>query len=295
VRNLKPEDLNGTSDPVVYASVCFPALRVCVEVLKLKWVDVCSLLPQVLGKKKHTAVKKQRTSCVFDTVLFFNLDKLDREQIDEAVITVSVYDADVLSKNDLIGLYQFDLRSIYFRPDHEVCCCRCGFCHHVSHLTCPFPTLLQLYNQWVGITDPVNSKDKGLQGYLKLSVTVLGPGDKLKVHDLAKDNAEQEKLEATKGLDALLLMPPSIERAVHFLVCNIYRAEDMPSMDDGHLGVIKARATFRSALGLLCFPALRWRFESRFVWHVSLSCCSLALMRMFELTLPATRSHAPSM
>ena len=42
-----------------------------------------------------------------------------------------------------------------------------------------------MYHQWVGIADPLNEKDKGIQGYLKLSVTVLGPGDKLYIHDPA--------------------------------------------------------------------------------------------------------------
>jgi hypothetical protein len=44
---------------------------------------------------------------------------------------------------------------------------------------------VQYYHQWVGITDPLNEKDKGIQGYLKLSVSVLGPGDKMYIHDPA--------------------------------------------------------------------------------------------------------------
>jgi len=38
-------------------------------------------------------------------------------------------------------------------------------------------------HRWVGLIDPTNGKDKGLQGYLRLSVSVLGPGDKLYVPD----------------------------------------------------------------------------------------------------------------
>lgn len=73
-----------------------------------------------MDKEQHTAVKKKMTSCVFDHVMFFNLNKLEREEIEEAIITVSVFDADTFSANDLIGLYQFDMKSIYFRPHHEV-------------------------------------------------------------------------------------------------------------------------------------------------------------------------------
>ena len=76
--------------------------------------------------------------------------------------------------------------------------------------------------------------------YMKLSITVLGPGDKLKVHDVVKEQKEQAALEESKGIDALLLMPPSIEREVHFLVATIYRAEQLPSMDDAVMGIGKA-------------------------------------------------------
>lgn len=86
---------------------------------------MCDVLRQVMGRKQHTPVKKKMTSCVFDHVMFFNLNKLTREEINEAVITVSVFDADVFS-DDLIGLYQFDMRTLYFRPNHEVRCPLCA-------------------------------------------------------------------------------------------------------------------------------------------------------------------------
>lgn len=74
---------------------------------------------------------------------------------------MSVFDADTFSKNDLIGMFQFDMLSCYYKKNHEI------------------------HNQWVGINDPLNEKDKGLQGYMKLSIAVLGPGDKLKVSSIA--------------------------------------------------------------------------------------------------------------
>jgi hypothetical protein len=75
----------------------------------------------------------------------------------DPIYKVSVYDADTFTTSDMIGCYQFDLLGIYFRQDHE------------------------LYKQWVALVDPTNTEDAGTQGYLKLSVTVLGPGDTQKV------------------------------------------------------------------------------------------------------------------
>ena len=46
VRDLKPEDMGGTSDPVVYV--------------------------ETMGKKQHTRIMKKQCSCVFDELFVFN-------------------------------------------------------------------------------------------------------------------------------------------------------------------------------------------------------------------------------
>lgn len=66
-RDLKAENLDGTSDPICYIE-CF-------------------------GQKQNTGVKNSCTSCVYDELFIFNMKDLDREQVEEAVIRVAVYDA----------------------------------------------------------------------------------------------------------------------------------------------------------------------------------------------------------
>lgn len=39
----------------------------------------------------------------------------------------------------------------------------------------------EIHRQWVALVDDENPKDSGTQGYLQLSVAIVGPGDKLKV------------------------------------------------------------------------------------------------------------------
>ncbi len=75
---------------------------------------------QVLGKKEHTVTKKQRTSCIFDHILFFEFKDLSKEELQAAVIKVSVYDANPVRKNTLIGLFNFDLINVYYQEHHEV-------------------------------------------------------------------------------------------------------------------------------------------------------------------------------
>ena len=38
-----------------------------------------------------------------------------------------------------------------------------------------------MYRQWVALMDDEDADDVGVQGYLKLSIQIIGPGDKQKV------------------------------------------------------------------------------------------------------------------
>lgn len=44
-----------------------------------------------------------------------------------------------------------------------------------------------MYRAWVALRDVESGNETGVQGFLKLSVTVLGPGDRQRVHDLAEE------------------------------------------------------------------------------------------------------------
>lgn len=44
-----------------------------------------------------------------------------------------------------------------------------------------------MYRAWVALRDGEGGKETGVQGFLKLSITVLGPGDRQRVHDLADE------------------------------------------------------------------------------------------------------------
>lgn len=39
----------------------------------------------------------------------------------------------------------------------------------------------EVYRQWVALVDDVNPDDVGIQGYLQLSIAIVGPNDRLKV------------------------------------------------------------------------------------------------------------------
>lgn len=188
-RDLKPSDVDGLSDPLGQV--------------------------EIMGMKRHTKIHKNTNNVVFDETLFFNFKRVTKEELQSAVIRVTVFDADTIGRNDVIGETELDTLFVYYKKHHEI------------------------YNQWVGLTDPRHTSDQGLQGYLKLSVTVIGPGDKPYIHDPADDGKSDANL-STAGLASMLLLPPSIKQETHFLVTNVYKGDGLPAMDSAKLGITKA-------------------------------------------------------
>ena len=165
----------------------------------------------VLGQKQHTRIIYKRNTCVWDQTLIFNLSKMAISDLEQGTIKVSVFDADTFSANDLIGAYVLDIASVYAMPHHEV------------------------YRAWVGITDESSEVDRGIQGLLRISVTIMGPGDVPFIHPPSDAN-DEEGGENNDIMDTLL-MPPSVERKLKFLVLSMYCADNLPCMDDSIVGL----------------------------------------------------------
>ncbi|CAM9547986.1 unnamed protein product [Ascophyllum nodosum] len=161
-----------------------------------------------LGLTKHTRVRKRVTSAVFDEVLYFDLPNLSREQLMRATVNLRVLDANTFQRDSLIGSHQFDLLGVYTEKDHEV------------------------YRTWVGLLETETGQETGFQGFLKLSVTVLGPGDRQRVHNLAEEMQEEMAREAEVGAGGvgggIILGPAPISQELSFLVVYVFSAEDLP-------------------------------------------------------------------
>ena len=113
----------------------------------------------VLDQSQTTSIKEQVRDVVFDELLFFNFKGIGREELGDGTVKVSCFDADTIGRNDLVGSYQFDLMGVYYKDSHEI------------------------YRSWVALIDPEDEDQSGTQGYLKISITILGPGDTQVVHD----------------------------------------------------------------------------------------------------------------
>lgn len=85
------------------------------------------------------------------------------DDLETAMVKISLLDHDFIGSNNMIGQFTVDLAYIYrMNKDHE------------------------LYRMWVGMTD-ANDETQAINGFLKITINVLGPGDKPPVHDPLKD------------------------------------------------------------------------------------------------------------
>ncbi|KAG7389144.1 hypothetical protein PHYBOEH_007572 [Phytophthora boehmeriae] len=159
---------------------------------------------EVFGEKQQTAVKKQVLSCFWDDLLIFPFRNLDKSEVEMGYVRLSVMDANTLQRAELIGGAQFDVSYIYSQANH------------------------QLANVWIGLTDISNTTNQGIQGYLRASISIIGPGDKLvpPPSPFGEGAADMNDV----------IMPPSVTQQVHFLGATIHVAEHLPPMDVAVVG-----------------------------------------------------------
>ncbi|RHY24406.1 hypothetical protein DYB25_000601 [Aphanomyces astaci] len=150
---------------------------------------------EVMDQKQNTTIKSKSLSAVWDEVLIYTFRDLDKEKVEMGQIKVTVMDANTLQRAELIGETSFDVSFIYTKMNHQIC------------------------TSWVGLCSPGTD---GIQGYVRLSISIIGPGDKFVAPPPIdpKDN----------GL-ANVLMPPSVKQEVSFLVMTVHVGEDLPAMD----------------------------------------------------------------
>ena len=142
-------------------------------------------------------------------------------------IQIAVHDADMMGR-DLVGQFFIDCMTVYYEPDHE------------------------LWRTWVTLQAPHSarrhlfSKDAhgGVQGYLRLSITLLGPDDTPKIHQ--DDEEEDEGGEGEGGGGggggggSSILLPPTMRRHLVYLRVDVLCASHLPRMDStGTAGIGK--------------------------------------------------------
>lgn len=156
---------------------------------------------QCLGKHKYSTCKDDvgcNATIQWSEHLFFEPKDLTQQDIQDGKIKIKVLDQQMF-KNAVIGVYELDLSFIYFKDKHAI------------------------FNQWVGLSNPGSKSFNELSGYLKISASVIGPGD------------EQVPLNDGPNIDRtdkeVMLLPPHISMQYYQLKFRLIKAEKLPKMD----------------------------------------------------------------
>ncbi|XP_049552629.1 myoferlin isoform X3 [Orcinus orca] len=159
----------------------------------------------ICGQTHRTRIKRGNNP-FFDELFFYNVHLTPSELMDE-VISIRVYNSHSLRADCLMGEFKIDVGFIYDEPGHAV------------------------MRKWLLLNDPEDTSS-GAKGYMKVSMLVLGTGDEPppEIQDRGNDSDDME---------SNLLLPAGIAlRWVTFLL-KIYRAEDIPQMDDAFSQTVK--------------------------------------------------------
>ncbi|MEQ2276259.1 hypothetical protein XENORESO_016523 [Xenotaenia resolanae] len=159
----------------------------------------------VCGQTHRTRIRRGNNP-FFDEMFFYDINMLPSELFDESV-SLRVYDSFSLRADSLIGEFKLDVGYIYNEPGHSI------------------------MRKWLLLSDPDES-GRGARGYLKVSINVVGNGDE-PPSERRELNEEQDDIESN------LLVPAGVTMRWATLSLKVYRAEDMPQMDDAFVQTVK--------------------------------------------------------
>ncbi|GAA6227910.1 myoferlin-like [Lates japonicus] len=159
----------------------------------------------VSGQTHRTRIKRGNNP-FFDEMFFYNVHMLPSDLFDQN-ISFRVYDSYSLRADSLMGEFKLDVGYVYDEPAHCV------------------------MRKWLLLNDPDDSSS-GAKGYLKVSLFVVGTGDEPPVEKRESDN-DQDDIESN------LLLPAGVTLRWATLSLKVFRAEDVPQMDDAFVQTVK--------------------------------------------------------
>ncbi|XP_055083337.1 LOW QUALITY PROTEIN: myoferlin [Periophthalmus magnuspinnatus] len=158
----------------------------------------------VCGQTHRTRIRRGNNP-FFDEMFFYNMNMLPSELFDESII-LRVYDSCSLRSDNLMGEFKLDVGYIYDEPGHAV------------------------MRKWLLLSDP-DDPTSGAKGYLKVTLIVVATGD--------DPPSEKKTSEEQDDIESNLLVPAGVTMRWATLTLKVFRAEDMPQMDDAFLQSMK--------------------------------------------------------
>uniref|UniRef100_A0A8B9K0I1 Dysferlin, limb girdle muscular dystrophy 2B (autosomal recessive) n=1 Tax=Astyanax mexicanus TaxID=7994 RepID=A0A8B9K0I1_ASTMX len=184
------------------------------------------------GQTKRTRIKKGNNP-FFDETFFLNFFETPADLFDEPIF-ITVFDSKSLRTDSVIGEFKMDVGMVYNEHRHAI------------------------LRKWLLLADP-DDLSAGARGYLKASMFVLAAGDEPPV----RKKGVQEK----EDIEANLLRPAGLTLRRANFTLKVYRAEDLPQMDDAFMDGMKQFLGFDSNRKNLVDPLVEINFAGKTVQH----------------------------
>ncbi|XP_030629096.1 myoferlin [Chanos chanos] len=152
----------------------------------------------VCGETHRTRIRKGNNP-FFDEIFFYNVHMLPSDLFDQ-YISLRVYNSSSLRADSLMGEFKIDVGYVYNEPAHTI------------------------MRKWVLLNDP-DDYSSAAKGYLKVSMFIVGTGDEPPV-EIREQDSDRDDIESN------LLLPASVTLRRVTLKLKVFRAEDIPQMDE---------------------------------------------------------------
>ncbi|XP_034020743.1 dysferlin isoform X3 [Thalassophryne amazonica] len=185
----------------------------------------------VAGQTKRTRIRKGNHP-VFDETFFLNFFETPSDLFDEPIF-ITVCDSRSLRTDAVIGEFKLDVGTVY--NEHRHCFLR----------------------KWLLLCDP-DDLSAGVRGYLKVSLFVLAAGNE-------PPPDRRDSVEDKEDIEGNLLRPAGLSLRGASFSLRVFRAEDLPQMDDAFMDGMKQIFGFDSNRKNLVDPLVEIHFAGKTV------------------------------
>ncbi|XP_036843064.1 dysferlin isoform X1 [Oncorhynchus mykiss] len=208
-------------------------LQVRVRVIEGRQLPGINIKPVVKvtvgGQSKRTRIRKGNNP-VFDETFFLNFFESPSDLFDEPIF-ITVFNSMSLRTDSVIGEFKLDVGTVYNESRHA------------------------FLRKWLLLSDP-DDLSAGAKGYLKVSLFVLAAGDEAPV-DKKEGVVDKEDIEGN------LLRPAGLTLRGAIFTLKVFRAEDLPQMDDAFMDGMRQVLGFDSNRKNLVDPLVEVNFAGK--------------------------------
>nr|XP_053653209.1 myoferlin-like [Cherax quadricarinatus] len=183
--------------------------QIRVRVVEGRQLMGCNINPvcqvSMNGNARQTKAHKGTTTPWFDQIFFFQVEKLPAEVMED-YLEFKVCNSSGIRASTLIGSFKCEVGMVYDQAEHAI------------------------LNRWLVLANP-EEPTPTVQGYLKVCVAVLGPGDVCP--DMTARQSDQDDVEANLLWSAGVHLQPAT------FILTVYCAQNLPRMDAGTMQTLR--------------------------------------------------------